>query len=156
MKKQIFIFAFVITTCFGYVATAQVGVEFNDAVQPMWGPVGYDHVDYYFLPDIDAYYDVPHKQYVYFDNGTWVTRPDLPSAYADYNLYNGYKIVVNKPSPWLHNDKYQAKYERYKNRHDQKIIRDSHENKYRANPDHPEHSQWQQNNFQDGPHGEQR
>ena len=33
----------------------------------IWGPGGYDHVDYYYMPDIDAFYKVPTRQFYYFD-----------------------------------------------------------------------------------------
>lgn len=47
-------------------ATTQVRVRFNVNIdtQPVWRPVGYDHVDYYYLPDIDVYYDVAKRQYI--------------------------------------------------------------------------------------------
>ncbi len=35
---------------------AQVSVQINIGDQPEWGPTGYDHVDYYYLPDYDIYY----------------------------------------------------------------------------------------------------
>lgn len=40
-------------------AKAQVSLNINIGSQPVWGPTGYDHVDYYYFPDIDAYYYVP-------------------------------------------------------------------------------------------------
>jgi hypothetical protein len=48
-------------------ASAQVRVNINIGSQPVWGPVGYDHVDYYYLPDIETYYYVPTRQFVYFN-----------------------------------------------------------------------------------------
>ena len=142
MKKQIILIAMMMVTSFGYVAKAQVSLQVNIGTQPLWGPTGYDHASYYYLPDIDAYYDVQSQQYVYLEGGTWVTRPNLPPQYASYDLYHGYKAVINAPTPWLHNATYRAKYGKYKGRHDQHVIRDSHEDKYRANPNHPEHNQW--------------
>ena len=142
MKKHIILLAMLLATGFSHVAKAQVGLSVNINLQPLWGPTGYDHVSYYYLPDIDAYYDVPNQVYVYMNGGHWVKRKTLPPQYASYDMYGGYKAVINEPSPWLHNDKYRAQYASYKGRHDQPMIRDSHEDKYRANPHHPEHSQW--------------
>jgi hypothetical protein len=142
MKKQIILIAALIITCFGYTAHAQVSVSVNIGSQPLWGPTGYDHASYYYLPDIDAYYDVNAQQYVYMDGGQWVTRPNLPPQYASYDLYGGYKVVVNQPRPWLHAATYRTKYARYKGHHGQGSIRDSHLDKYRANPNHPEHNQY--------------
>jgi hypothetical protein len=50
-----------------YACFAQVRVNINIGSQPVWGPVGYDHVDYYYLPDIETYYYVPTRQFVYFN-----------------------------------------------------------------------------------------
>ncbi len=37
---------------------AQIHISFNINVdrQPVWGPTGYDYVEYYYLPDIEVYY----------------------------------------------------------------------------------------------------
>ena len=43
-------------------AKAQINLHININQQPVWGPTGYDHVDYYYLPDINAYYNVPSRQ----------------------------------------------------------------------------------------------
>jgi hypothetical protein len=142
MKKQIILIAIILMAGFGYTAHAQVTVGVNIGLQPLWGPVGYDQASYYYLPDIDVYYDVVHAQYVYFEGGRWITRHSLPPRYAGYDLYHGYKAVINEPSPWLHADRYRTQYASYRGRHDQQVIRDSHEDRYRANPHHPEHAQW--------------
>src|SRR6267154_6815284 len=79
---------------FSGTANAQVGVSlhFNIGDQPVWGPVGYDHVDYYYMPDIEAYYYVPRHEYVYFDDGEWVHARELPPRYHDFDVYHSYKV----------------------------------------------------------------
>ena len=68
MKKIILVitilFALIVST---HKAQAQVsvGVNVNIGSQPVWGPVGYDYAEYYYMPDIDVYYFVPRHQYVY-------------------------------------------------------------------------------------------
>ncbi len=37
---------------------AQVSINVNIGSPPLWGPTGYTHVQYYYLPDVEAYYDV--------------------------------------------------------------------------------------------------
>ena len=37
---------------------AQVSLSVNIGTAPSWGPAGYSNVDYYYLPDIEAYYDI--------------------------------------------------------------------------------------------------
>ena len=141
MKKQIILIAFLIASGFGY-ANAQVRLSVNIGVQPVWGPVGYDHADYYYFPDIDAYYDIAHARYVYFEGGRWIMRPSLPPRFGNFDVYHSYKAVINEPRPWMHPDQYRTQYASYRGRHDQVVIRDSHDDKYRANPHHPEHNQW--------------
>lgn len=120
---------------------AQVSVNVNLGAQPVWGPTGYNHVDYYYLPDIETYYYVPRRQFVYQNNGKWMFTSALPSRYSGYNLNNGYKVVLNTPRPYLsfkdHKVKY-AKYKSYKGK--QSIIRYSNDPKYFKTKGHPKYS----------------
>lgn len=123
-------------------AQVRVNVNVNIGSQPVWGPVGYDYVDYYYLPDIDAYYYVPSRQFIYLNGPRWVWASSLPAPYRGYDLYHGYKVVINEPRPYLHHNTYKAKYAGYRNRHDQAVIRDSRDAKYYVNKGHPNHGQW--------------
>jgi len=123
MKKILFSAALVLSCLFVKTADAQVQVNLNVGAQPDWGPVGYERADYYYIPDIDAYYDVPARQYVYYNNNSWIHSGSLPPAYSNYNIYNGYKVVVNRPNPWTNHNFYKTKYVGYKGRK-QVIIRD--------------------------------
>jgi hypothetical protein len=133
MKKLIFTAALIASCLSIQVASAQIGLRLNLNIgsQPDWGPVGYDHADYYYMPDVDAYYDVPAHQYVYFENNVWVHRANLPARYSNYNAYNGYKVVVNRPNPWLKHNYYRTTYASYRGRGGQAVIRDSRDAKYR-------------------------
>lgn len=131
--------AFVITS----PLHAQVSVNVNIGTQPVWGPTGYDHVDYYFMPDIDAYYYVPKQQYIFREGNAWVFRKTLPAQYNSFDVYKNYKVVINEKKPWLRDEEYRKKYESFRNRHDQPVIRDSHEPKYFVNKHHPEHDKWE-------------
>jgi hypothetical protein len=131
MKKMI-LTAAIFLSCIAYQkANAQISFSINIGSQPEWGPVGYDHADYYYMPDIDTYYDIPAHQYVYYENNAWVHRTSLPARYSNYNIYNGYKVVVNDQNPWTRNNVYKTKYASYRGHSGQKIIRDSHDVKYR-------------------------
>jgi hypothetical protein len=70
-------------------------------------------------------------QYVYNNNNVWTHSAALPPRYSNYDVYGGYKVVVNDRTPWVHNDVYVKKYASYKGRHNQAVIRDSHDAKYR-------------------------
>ena len=93
---------------------AQVSLTINTGSQPAWGPVGYDHVEYYYLPDADAYYYVPQQQYIYQESNQWVFARSLPPRLQWYNPYRGYKVVLNEPRPYLRHDVYKIKYKKYK------------------------------------------
>jgi len=112
-------------------ASAQISLSINIGSQPEWGPTGYDRADYYYMPDIDSYYDVNAHQYVYFNNNVWIHSAALPARYSNYDVYNGYKVVVNERTPWVHNTVYRTKYANYKGKRNQTIIRDSREVKYK-------------------------
>ena len=146
--KKIILAAAVMASCVllnAKSADAQVHVSLgiNIGSQPEWGPVGYDHADYYYMPDIGVYYDVPAHQYVYLNGGAWVRRAYLPVRYRDYDLYQGYKVGVNQPRPWVHDADYRVRYASYRNRRDQVIIRDSHEERYRNHwHDNGRHRGW--------------
>ena len=108
-------------------AQAQIGVNVNVNVdaQPQWGPTGYDRVDYYYLPAIETYYNVPQHQFIYLEGGSWVFAASLPARCSDYDLYGAYKVVLNEPRPWLHHDVYRNRYVGYRGWHDrQATLRD--------------------------------
>jgi len=72
---------------------AQVSVNVNIGNPPAWGPSGYE-TQYYYLPDIETYYDVSTSEYIYLTNGRWVRTVTVPAPYRSYNFYNGYKVVM--------------------------------------------------------------
>ncbi|HEY0297993.1 MAG TPA: hypothetical protein VGB84_02115 [Arachidicoccus sp.] len=129
-------------------ASAQISVSINIGSQPAWAPVGYDHVDYYYLPDINCYYDVSSARFVYLNGGRWIFAKTLPRQYGNYNIYNSYKVVVNRPTPYRNNAQDMREYGRYKGQHSQPIIRDSHEQKYYQSKGSPYHKQWTKQNKQ--------
>ena len=73
---------------------AQISVHFNIGTPPAWGPEGYSDVRYYYLPDVQAYYDVESSMFIYYEGSRWIRRSYLPSRYRNYDLYNGYKVVM--------------------------------------------------------------
>jgi hypothetical protein len=95
------------------VAQAQLSVQLNVGTPPQWGPAGYSDARYYYLPDVEAYYDVPSSQFIYHNGASWVRRPALPSRYRNYNLYSGYKVVMadyNGNAPYAHFKNHKKKY----------------------------------------------
>jgi len=154
--KKILLILVLITGSICFKATAQVHVNVNIGVQPVWGPVGYDQADYYYMPDIDAYYNVPQRQFIYLEGGSWIFAANLPYRYHNYDLYRGYKVVMNEPRPWLHNEVYRQRYYQYRGNRNQPMIRDSRDERYWEIREHPQHGNWHQNeghdNYDNGYH----
>ena len=92
---------------------AQVSVNVNLGSPPMWGPAGYADVQYYYLPDVYAYYNIHSSMFIYQSGGIWVHRTYLPSRYRNYDLYSGYKVVLTDyqgNKPYVHYKEHKTKY----------------------------------------------
>ena len=138
MKKIVLMsFMFIFLACV-HQANAQVSVNLrlNIGSQPCWGPTGYDHAEYYYLPDIEAYYYVAKHKFVYRENERWIFSSSLPPRYSDYNLNTGYKVVINEPNPYMHFEEHRVQYARYKAAPErQPIIHESTDDRYRRHWD---------------------
>ncbi len=98
---------------FLFVSTAKAQVTVVAGTPPPWGPMEYTEVRYYYLPDVEAYYDVQTSMFIYYGGGVWVRRQYLPSRYRYYDLYSGYKIVINDyrgSSPYVYYRQHRTKY----------------------------------------------
>jgi len=139
MKKLVLFAAVLMVSLFSInPVKAQVNLNINIGQQPVWGPIGYDHVDYYYFPDIDAYYYVPSGQYIFSNGSNWVWANRLPAQYGNFDVYRSYKVVINKPKPYLQNNIYANQYRKYKNYSGhQAIIKDSRDSKYYIVQGHP-------------------
>ena len=72
---------------------AQVSVNVNLGRAPSWGPVITDE-EYYYLPDVESYYDIRNSQFIFLNNGVWIRSRSLPHRYRNYNLNSGYVVLV--------------------------------------------------------------
>ena len=98
---------------FASAGQAQVSVNVNIGIPPPWGPAGYSQVHYYYLPDVEAYYDVQSSMFIYYGGGAWVHKAYLPAQYKNYDLYGGYKVVMTDyhgNTPYTHFKDHKAKY----------------------------------------------
>lgn len=129
---------------------AQVRVNVNIGSQPMWGPSGYTNAQNYYFPDMDAYYNIDRRQFVYYERGRWVFSSSLPPRYRNYDLYNSYKVVINERDPWIRNRAYNRQYRNYRGHKGQAVIRDSRDNRYWANPNHPRHNEFERTGAKSG------
>ncbi len=100
---------------FAGTAQGQLSVNVHIGTAPAWGPRGYDNARYYYLPDVEAYYDVNTAMFIYLSGNTWIRRSYLPSHYRGYDLYHGRKVVMSNyhgNSPYYNHKVYRAKYGR--------------------------------------------
>lgn len=109
IKFTIALVLFFITT--GMTAQAKVNINFG--TPPVWAPTAPVKVQYYYLPDIETYYDVPSKQYIYSRNGVWTRSTSLPDRYRAYDLYKGRTVYLNDyrgNTPYVFYKQHRVKY----------------------------------------------
>ncbi|MBC7914266.1 MAG: hypothetical protein H7Y07_09090 [Pyrinomonadaceae bacterium] len=99
--------------------------------QPLWGPAGYNVAAYYYLPDIETYYDIPAKKFIYQEKSEWVFSNELPAKFQSYDLYRGHKVVINRPHPYFNIAAHRVRHARFRGQaNTQLTIRDSTNPKY--------------------------
>ncbi len=119
--KLVFIgIALFVTTLLGtqsFTAEAQrVSVNLNIELPP-WAPF-YNNaglVRYYYLPDIECYYDVLNREFIYMEDGEWMFGRTLPPIYSWFDLYNCFIVALDARvfEPWRHFHYYVAHYPRF-------------------------------------------
>lgn len=122
----------------------------NISNQPVWGPIGYELARFYYLPEIDMYYDVQQRNYIYQENKQWVYINHLPNRFRNYDLFKGYKVVLNSDNPFQKNASHISKYKPYKNNHQQTAIIYSNDEKYFVIKGHPRNKDTNGNNRNNG------
>jgi hypothetical protein len=115
-------------TC-GFLFMAALGIQNRVAAQvdpyqppvvvtpPDWAPP-YENpstIQYYYIPDIECYYDVWNHEFAYMEYGRWVFSPVLPPMYASYDLIHGHVVILDRRvhQPWMHHELYVSHYPRY-------------------------------------------
>jgi hypothetical protein len=76
-------------------ASAQFSVSVNLGSRPQYHNRYENQVSYYYLPEIEAYYDVNSEVYIYNGPRGWVRTSYLPDYCRNYDVNNGYKVAVN-------------------------------------------------------------
>ncbi len=124
---------------FACTMQAQVSINVNIGARPAWGPEVESDVRYYYLPDVDVYYDIPSSMYIYLEGGRWIQRHHLPGRYRNYDLYHGRKVVVydyRGDRPYTHCDYHTNRYKQGHN--DDRIIVEQPERGYYRGDGHDE------------------
>jgi hypothetical protein len=99
-------------------STKAQGPEINANIDlPSWAPY-YENanvVRYYYFPDIECYYDVMNREFIYLEDGQWMFGNSLPPVYAWFDLNNCFIVALNARvfEPWRHFHYYVAHYPRY-------------------------------------------
>lgn len=108
--------AFAFTGCGTYYGVADNGY-YNDYSynNPDWGPSYYTGARYYYFPDIEAYYDLSSRDFIFLNNGQWLFARSLSPFYSSFDLYNSFIIIINSNvyQPWMHHHYYNSHYPRY-------------------------------------------
>ena len=74
---------------------AQFSVSVNLGLRPQYHNRYENRVSYYYLPEIEAYYDVNSAVYIYNGPRGWVRTTYLPEYCRNYDVNRGYKVAVN-------------------------------------------------------------
>ncbi|MDE3143946.1 MAG: hypothetical protein KGL19_07315 [Bacteroidota bacterium] len=115
MKKLILLTVFVASSAIINYSVAQVRFNVNVGFGlPGWIAAGNAVAEYYYIPEIDAYYDVPQREFIYLNNGAWVFSAGLPGMYAGFDLYNCRKFPVYESRPYLNGGYYRDRYAEYR------------------------------------------
>lgn len=108
---------------------AQVSVSVNIESPPAWGVPVQAEVRYYYLPEIETYYDLSTRHYIYVNDGRWVRTANLPVVYRNYNLYRGPKVVVENycgREPYSYYKPYKEKHHKHHKKHHKHHYEDEH------------------------------
>jgi hypothetical protein len=122
MKKLIIMSALVISGLSYKTADAQIGINIGFHLhthqvyapepvvveQPVYQEQAPD--DYYYLPDVEAYYSIPQHCYYYQDGDRWISAAYLPGRYHDYDWRSERRYEVRAIHPYMHHDFYRAHY----------------------------------------------
>jgi hypothetical protein len=117
MKKIALISAIALSGLFYSTANAQIsfGIRINTpsvrvvAATPVYA--GYTAADdYYYLPEVDAYYSVAERCYYYNNGVNWISAAYLPGEYRNYNWRNARYYEVRARRPYLNADVYRERY----------------------------------------------
>ena len=123
VTKKLTIVLTALTLALGFIqcGTSYYGASGDDYYDnyydynPVWAPDYYAGTRYYYFPDIETYYDLATRNFVYLNNGRWLFARALPPFYSNFNLRNAFVVIVDRSiyDPWMHHQYYNSHYPRY-------------------------------------------
>ena len=119
------------TVSYAQNIAVEAGIEL-----PEWAPY-YENanlVQYYYFPDIECYYDVRNRDFIYLEDGQWMFGRTLPPVYSWFDLYNCFVVALDYRvyEPWRHFHYYVAHYPRFYYRSVYKDIFSNHDRPLRG------------------------
>ncbi|TYZ08903.1 hypothetical protein FY528_11855 [Hymenobacter lutimineralis] len=86
-------------------AQAQINININT---PSWGPAAPRGTQYYYIPEIGGYYDLPAQRYIVYRNNSW-TRV---ASVRGYNPVNFHPVILDYRGgqPWVLIREHRVKY----------------------------------------------
>ncbi|MES2274818.1 MAG: hypothetical protein V4592_02270 [Bacteroidota bacterium] len=158
MKKLIIMSALVMGGLGIKTADAQLGIRINLhlGTQPVYVPAPqpvvvnepvYNDDDYYYLPEVEAYYSVGEHSYYYQDGDRWVSAAYLPGRYHDFDWRSAKRFEVRASRPYMHHDIYRGRFGGYVNRNDYYARAYPNRGNYDNNRGHEQYGnrEWNQN-----------
>lgn len=120
MRKLILLSVIVAGGLLSTTANAQIGVSIGVNfgsrgpivhVPVATPPIAYDayYNDYYYLPDVGAYYSVGERAYYYNNGGRWMSATYLP-GYRNYDWRTARRYEVHANRPYLNHNYYSSRY----------------------------------------------
>ena len=121
-RTKFFFFIFLLFFALQSKAQISVSINVNSGSTRVYEPAprhvhsNYCHheevVEYYYYPEIEAYFDIQSSVYIYYDSNGWVRSRYLPRHCDDYNVNRGYRVVLDYHGqrPYNHFQEHKAKY----------------------------------------------
>lgn len=132
---------------------AQVSVSLNIGSPPVWAPPVYAHtIRYYYIPEVDCYYDAVRAGYYYNSGPRWVFSAYLPGAYRDYDIASCHHVAVNyygsQPYTYFSSRRY-GYVQRYHSRPEREY-RPEYEERHWKEHDNDRGREWAERGHEDG------
>lgn len=132
MKKSVILSAILFGSLVYSTAEAQISIHlgFNVPVRrvvyaPAPQPVETvynddfdDSDDYYYLPEVEAYYSLSRHCYFYNDGARWISAAYLPGAYRNYDWRAARHFEIRGRRPYMNHDIYRGRWGGNDNRGD--------------------------------------
>jgi hypothetical protein len=123
MRKSVILSVILFSGLVYNTAKAQVSIHigFNTPVRHVYVPApqpvetvyddDFDNSDdYYYLPEVEAYYSIPLNRYFYYNDSRWVSAAYLPGAYRNYDWRTARRFEVRGRRPYINHDVYRGRW----------------------------------------------